>query len=301
MSDTGRSQFVIALLTDLQRRRYSPAAWWRFFADSWQQSRATARAHPRLRRSWARIFILMGALTASGFLSIWLVEGQTAALRLLPVLLVCLALQQGDVYVHLGLNRHPSDSRFHERLGIPTTLTLARGAMAYLLLAHLLSGMIPPPGFTFCVYLLGVITDIADGPIARHTRWQTKLGGYLDGETDFWLASAATLSALLAGVLPAWCAALILLRFAIPLVSALFSYFVTIRQVDFTHTTWGRSAGVAQALLLLSVLAPLGLARLISPIALPLLLVTVAVMALALGVEIRSAFVLAREGASSRL
>src|SRR5690242_9762827 len=139
-----RSEFVIALLTDLRRRRYSPGAWGQFLAESWRKSRATARAHPQLSRSWARISVLMAALAAAGFGLIWLLEGQHAALRLLPALLICLSSQQGDVYVHLGLNWSSIDGRLRERLGLPTTLTLARGLMADLLLAHLLSGVMPP-------------------------------------------------------------------------------------------------------------------------------------------------------------
>jgi len=112
MSENTRSQFVITLLTDLQRRRYSPAAWWRFFADSWRQARTTAQAHPRLRRSWTHVSLLIAALAVAGSSIIWLLEGQTTALRLLPWLLICIVLQQSDVYVHLGLNWRPSDGLF---------------------------------------------------------------------------------------------------------------------------------------------------------------------------------------------
>ncbi len=298
VQDTQRNEFVIALLTDLQRRGYSPFAWWRFFADSWRKSRATAHEHPQLSRSWARASLLMMALAATSLSVVWLFEGTLAALRLLPALLICLLLQQGDVYVHLGLNWRPSDGLFREQLGVPTTLTLTRGVMADVLLAHLLSGLVPPPAFTLSIYLSGIATDIADGLIARRTRWQTRLGGYLDGEADFFLSSFATLCALLAGVLPAWVAAIMLLRFAVPLIGALFSYFVAIRQLDFTHTIWGRSAGVAQALFLISVLIPKTLAHAIIPIHLPLLLVTLALLALAPVVEIRKTVIRWRRAAS---
>jgi phosphatidylglycerophosphate synthase len=285
-SDTARSQFVITLLTDLRRRHYSPAAWWRFFADSWQQSRATAHAHPRLTHSWARTSLLMIPLAAAGISIIWLLEGSQTALRLLLALLTLLALQQSDVYVHLGLNWRPSDGLFREQLGLPTTLTLVRGALANLLLAHLLSGIIPLRSFTLAVLLMGIATDLADGYIARCTNWQTRLGGYLDGEADLFLYTAASLCALLAGVLPVWIAAIMLLRFALPVIGALLSYFVLIRQLNFTHTVLGRSAGVAQSLLLMTVLAPPAPAHVIAPIYLPLLLLTAALLGLAPVIEI---------------
>src|ERR1051326_2934768 len=154
-----RNQFVIALLTNLRCRRYSPAAWGRFFADSWQQSRATVKAHLRLSCSWVRISLLMAAIATAGFFVIALLEGPAAASHLLPALLLCLALQHGDVYVHLGLNWRPTDGLFRERLGIPTILTLIRGVMANLLLAHLLSGVTPLPSVVLGVFLMGIATD----------------------------------------------------------------------------------------------------------------------------------------------
>jgi cardiolipin synthase len=287
VSSTTRNEFVLALLTDLQRGHYTPRAWWRFLSDSWHKSWATARAHPALTRSWLRVSLLMVALAAAGFSGIWLIEGQHTALRLLPSLLACLTLQQGDGFVHLGLNRRPWDGLLRERLGIPTSLTLARGVMANLLLAHLLSGQVPLPGFIISVYLIGIATDMADGQIARRTGWQTRLGGYLDSEADLFLSLSATLSTLLAGLLPTWIALLILLRFALPIAGALLSYVVAIRQVDFSHTFWGRSAGTAQAALLLIVLAPEPLAHLLAPVYLPMLLITPTLLMLAPLTEIR--------------
>lgn len=286
MSNPERSQFVMTLLTDLQRRRYSPAAWGRFLADSWRQARATARAYPRLVRSWVYTSLLMCALAAAGFSIVWLLEGQPATLRLLPALIICLALQQGDVYVHLGLNWRSADGIFCEQLGAATTLTLGRGVMANLLLAHLLSGIISPPGFTLGIFLIGIATDTIDGHIARRTNRQTRLGGYLDSEADLYLYSSTSLCALLAGVLPAWVAAIMVLRFAVPLLAAVLSYFVAIRQVDLTHTVLGRSAGITQAALLITVLAPKAFAPIISLIYPPLLLLTVVLLMLAPVIQI---------------
>ncbi len=287
VQETRRTEFVIALLTELQHRHYRPYAWRRFLADSWQKSWDTSKTHPRLTRSWARVSVLVVAMAAGAFAAIWLVEGQRIALRLLPALLICLILQQGDVYVHLGLNWQPFDGRFRERLGLPTALTLARGVMANILLAHLLSGLIPRPGLTLTLYLIGSTTDIADGHIARRTGWQTRLGGNLDGEADLFLSASATLCALLAGLLPGWFAAIILLRFAVPLIGALLSYFVAIRQVDFSHTALGRSAGVAQSTVLIIALAPQSFAHFFVPFYPPLLLVTGALIGLAPMMEIR--------------
>jgi phosphatidylglycerophosphate synthase len=287
LRDTRRNEFVVALLTDLQRRHYSPAAWWRFLADSWCKSRATAQEHSMLSRSWVSASLVVVVLAACSFSAAWLFEGGSIALRVLPALVLGLILQQGDVYIHLGLNWRPADGFFREHLGIPTLLTLARGVMANLLLAHLLSGSIPLPSVVLGIYLIGIATDIADGQIARCTNWQTRLGGNLDGEADLFLSSATILCTLFSGVLPAWVAVIMLLRFAVPLVGALLSYFVAIRQIDFTHTLWGKVAGAAQAALLIALLAPKVFARMALPLYPPLLLLTLALLVAAPIVEIR--------------
>jgi phosphatidylglycerophosphate synthase len=287
INQPARNEFVMALLSDLQRGRYTPLAWWRFLADAWKKSWETSRAYPSLTRSWASVTGFIALLGMGGWAAIWLVEGKQLALQILPALLLCLLLQQGDVYVHLGLNLDPIDGRFRERLGLPTTLTLMRGVMANLLLAQLLSGRIPLASVVLTAYLIGIATDIADGQIARRTGWLTRLGGNLDSEADLFLYTSTTLCALLLGNLPGWLALAMLLRFLVPLSGALFSYFVAIRQVDFSHSTWGRSAGLAQAICLVIVLLPAALARLLSPILLPLMLVTLALLVLAPIIDVK--------------
>lgn len=282
-----RNEFVAALLNDLRRRHYAPLAWWRFFADAWKKSRATARLHPGLTLSWAYVSILMGVLTLGCWCTLWYIEGAQVAWHILPALLICLVLELGDVYVHLGLNYHPGTGAFYERLGIPTTFTLIRGVMANLLLAHLLSGYIPLTSVVLSAYLIGITTDIADGQIARRTGWLTRLGSYLDSEADLFLSISTVLCALLLGVLPGWLALAMLLRFIIPLLGALLSYFVAIRQIDFRHTAWGRSAGLAQALCLLVALTPVALTRLLSPLSLPLMLLTLALLVLAVIMDVK--------------
>ncbi len=261
-----RNEFVLVLLADLQQGRYTPRAWWRFFADSWRKSWRTAQAHPALVRSWARVTLCLALLGLALWGVTWLAEGQQVALRVLPLLVLCLLIQQSDVFVHLGLNRAPN-GHLRERLGLPTALTLARGVLAGALVAHLLRGLVPLPALTLGLYLPGIATDLLDGPLARRAGWLTRLGGYLDGEADVSLSSSVTLCAWLAGRLPGWFVAAMLLRFAPLIAGGLVSYFVVIRQVDFRHTIWGRLAGTGQALCLMIALLPAasGLAPLLPP------------------------------------
>ena len=282
-----RKEFVAALLNDLRRGNYTPLAWWRFFANAWKKSRATSRSHPGLTLSWASVSILMSVFTLGCWCALWYIEGAQIAWHILPALLICLVLELGDVYVHLGLNCQPGAGAFREQLGIPTTLTLVRGIMANLLLAHLLSGYTPLTSVVLSTYLTGIVTDIADGQIARRTDWLTRLGGYLDSEADLFLSISTVLGELVLGVLPIWLALALLLRFIIPLLGALFSYFVAIRQIDFRHTGWGRSAGLAQAICLIVALAPGALAYWVSPLLLPLMLLTLALLVLAVIMDVK--------------
>lgn len=284
--DTTRNEFVVALFSELQRGRYSLCAWWRFVADACIKSWQTAREHPKLTRSWLRVSAVVALVGLAGFGAIWLIEGQAIALSVLPMLALCLAVQQADVWVHLGLNRAP-DGQLREQLGLPTTLTLVRGVMAGILVAHLLRGLLPATGLALSVYLLGIATDIADGQVARCTGWLARLGGNLDGEADLFLYSSATLCALLGGLLPGWFVVLMLGRFGVLVVGGLLSYFVVIRQVDFSHTAWGRFAALGQALCLIVAFAPGALAHFLAPAFLPLLAVTAALAALAPLMEIR--------------
>jgi phosphatidylglycerophosphate synthase len=281
-----RNEFVVELLTTLQRRHYTPYAWWRFIADSCIKSWQTAQAHPALHHSWARVTALVALLGLAGWGVLWLIEGQQIALHVLPTLALCLVLMQADVWVHLGLNLSP-DGQLRERLGLPTTLTLARGTLAGLLVAHLLRGETPLPTLVLGLYALGILTDLADGQIARRTGWMTRLGGNLDGEADLFLYSSVTLSAWLAGRLPGWFVAAMLLRFGVVIVGALLSYFVAIKQVDFNHSIWGRLAGSGQAACLIVVLLPGVLGQLVAPLILPLLLATLVLAVLAPLMELR--------------
>jgi CDP-diacylglycerol--glycerol-3-phosphate 3-phosphatidyltransferase len=226
--------------------------------------------------------LLLGLL---GWVTVWRGEGETVALKVLPLLALCLFLQQIDVFVHLGLNI-AVDGRLRERLGMPTTLTLVRGTLAGMLVAHLLLGMYLLPALTFSAYLVGLATDMVDGRLARRTGWVTRLGGYLDGEADFYLSASVMLSAWLAGLLPGWFVAAVLLRFGVVTVVALFSYFVALRQVRFDHTVWGRLAGTGQALCLLFILFPGSPGLAFVPLALPLLAGTFILAGLASLMEI---------------
>ncbi len=270
--------FVVDLLTTLRQEGYSPAAWARFFARSWRMSCATARAHPVLTLSWLRVTLLMGMLAAGILALVCIIEGETAALHMAPGFLFCVAWQQSDQFWHLGLNRQVQTGAILPKIGIASILTGLRGLGATFLLSRLIGGLATSAPLALFVFLAGVATDILDGAVARHTGTQSKSGQIADGETDFCLYLAITLILLQDGLLPLWLAAVMLLRFLVPLLAALGSYFLYAQPVHFGSMIWGKYAGTAQCLYFLTLLMPPALTSITHIITLPLLIATLALM-----------------------
>lgn len=273
--------FVVDLLATLRAEKYRPRAWWTFLARSWRMSFSTARAHPRLVRSWQRVTFLSGGLFLLILLLNFLLEGPGATWQLLPGFLFCVAWQQSDLFWHLGLNRHSSTDELLPTVGPATILTGWRGLCASYLLGRLLGGLSTSSILALSVFLLGVITDILDGQLARYLRIQSKLGQIADGEADFCLAVVFILILIQNNLLPLWLGLIMLLRFLLPFLAALFSYFLLARPVRFGSTSIGRWAGLAQCLYFLLLLAPSSLGLLTRPLQAPLLIATIILLTLA--------------------
>ncbi|HVB73732.1 MAG TPA: CDP-alcohol phosphatidyltransferase family protein [Ktedonobacteraceae bacterium] len=275
---SSESQFVVDLLKTLRNEKFSPAAWVRFIARSWEMSRQTARDNPTLKRSWSRVSLVLGGLAFVLFSSSFVLEGPAVALRLLPGFLFCVAWQINDLYWHLGLNRQPSTGALLSTVGIANFCAQLRGLAASFLLGRLVGGVATPTALTLLAFLCGIITDILDGQIARRTSTQSKLGQITDGEADFCLYLAVTVILIQSGILPIWVGILMLARFLMPLLAALASYFILAHPVRFGSTMWGKYAGLAQCLYFLVLLAPPQLAGITRLVNLPLLIVTLALM-----------------------
>ena len=164
---------------------------------------------------------------------------------------------------------------------LANTFTWLRGLGASYLLGRLIGGLGTPSWLALLVFLCGVATDILDGQVARHTKTQSKLGQIGDGEADFYLYLAITIILIQNTVLPGWLGLVMLLRFCIPLLAALGSYFLFAHPVRFGSTVWGKYAGLAQCLYFLVLLAPPQLAPITQFAHLPLLVVTLILLIIA--------------------
>lgn len=264
------NSITFELLEILRRERFSAAGWWHFLARSWKVSCRTAKENPTLKRSWARVTLLVVAVAAIIVALNVFFEGGSDTLRLLPGFAFCVIWQQSDLFWHLGLNRQVRTGKLLPVVGFASTLTWLRGLAASYLLGRLLGGIGTPPMLALAVFLAGVGTDMLDGPVARLTRTQSKLGQIADGEADLCLYVAMTLILLQDGLLPLWLGLVLLLRFIAPLMAALASYFLLTRAVRFGSTWWGKGAGVLQTIYFLALLAPAPLAVLTHSLDVPL-------------------------------
>ncbi len=270
------NQFVVDLLMTLRKERFSLAAWWHFLLRSWNMTCETANNNPALKRSWFRITTLVSSLALSACILVGFLEGPLALLRLLPGFVFCVVWQQSDLFWHLGLHRQVQHGKLLPTLGIANMLTGLRGLGASFLLGRLLSGLSTPVWLALVIFLFGVATDMLDGQVARRTNMQSKLGQILDGEADFCLYLALSIILVHDAVLPLWLSIVLILRFFVPLIAALTSYFLFAQPVRFGSTVWGKCAGVMQCLYFFLLLAPPQLAFVTQFATLPLLVATLA-------------------------
>ncbi len=281
-----QNQFVIDLLTTLRKEKFSPLGWWHFIRRSWEMSWNTAQAHPTLKRSWTHITVFISTFVIAILLINFFLEGPGTTIRLLPGFLFCVVWQQSDLFWHLGLNRQTRTGELLPTIGVANTFTWLRGLAASFLLGRLLGGVSTPSWLALLVFLAGIVTDILDGQVARYTRTQSKLGQIADSEADFYLYSAIAIILIQNGVLPPWLGLMMLLRFLVPLLAALASYFIFTRPIRFGSTVWGKYAALAQCLYFLVLLAPPQLAFIARFINLPLLIVTLILLVAAPAAQI---------------
>jgi phosphatidylglycerophosphate synthase len=275
------NQFVVDILSDLRKDNYSFPAWVHFVGSSWRKSRTTAKANPTLTYSWLSTTIGIGILALSILAFNLFFDGPIATLRVLPGFLFFVAWQQSDLYWHLGLNRQIGTGKLLSALSAATTVTLLRGSGASYLLGRFTGGISTPSWLILLVFLGGILTDILDGQIARRTHTQTKYGQIADAEADFCMYLAITCILVQEHILPFWFGLFLFLRFIIPFIAAIASYFLFAHPIRFGSTHWGKVAGVALCFYFFLLLAPGQMIVLKEVLQLPLLIVTLILLVIA--------------------
>lgn len=234
--------------TELRRlkvARFGPRAWLRFVVACFVRSAQDAMRLPRARRE----ALLVSATGFAGWgLLLFVTPAAVWGLGWWTFVAVMLL-------THLGMLDQDEDSRLG--LGLPNLLSLVR--------AWLLPVLIPAAGSAIAfagVLVAALATDGLDGRIARRSGRETRLGKQLDHATDYVIGGLAAVLAADQGWLPVWVATLIVLRFALPVLFLLGSYFWRADLPPAELMTSDRPAGIVGAAGV--ILAPFDPLRLIS-------------------------------------
>jgi cardiolipin synthase len=153
------------------------------------------------------------------------------------------------VWVELGLVRHPTTGLPGRAIGAANFLTLYRGWAAVPVLLLGLSQAGPGP-LWFAACLTAGLTDLLDGTVAQRLHQESRLGRLLDPVMDACFFSAAALSLAHWGLMPAWLAGLVAVRYFLPVFGGLGLMLARGRTLPVRHTPWGRISTFAISLAL---------------------------------------------------
>ncbi len=197
-------------LAELRAARFVPRAWVQFLSRSFARANVRRRERPRAFRE----LLLLGA---AGLLA-WTGVGAAGRPALAVTgaawwLLILLMLDW-----HLGMLERP-DGRPLDGLGAANLLSCLRAGLVPAL------PVLSPSALAATLVLAGM-TDLVDGRVARRRDEVTRLGFWLDGSVDSVLLATGAFSLARAGLVPAWVAALVIVRWALPWLVFAAAYFV---------------------------------------------------------------------------
>jgi phosphatidylglycerophosphate synthase len=240
--------FVIGLLHELKAGGYSRKAWAAFWKAAWIRSLQIIQDNDGLRHSWVRFMAWGGAgiLVAVVVLRFAPVE---EALYFLLTSLLWWGFLMADLGLHLGLMVNLESGEMRQSLGWPNRLTELRafGALWVVWGAHWAAsrGTFVP---LVAVFGVGAATDLLDGWLARRTHASTRWGRLYDPVFDGIFFSVSAVALAWIGILPQWLAALVVFRYAFPIVGGIAFLIVRRRTLRVRHTPWGRASSAAIAI-----------------------------------------------------
>lgn len=277
--------FVEEDLQDLRRERFAPRAAARYARALAGRVREAMVANPGAVRSvWA---LALGFFAADFLGAAALVLGAERHLAVSFFLWTATGIAVAFALTTFSIDLLRDRDGFRlSAINVPTALTLLRVAMLPGIVLCLLERHL---ALAFSLYAVAMLTDVADGWVARRFGQITALGTVMDPIVDivFNLAMIAGLWA--AGLLPAWVFATGALRYAVLLVGGACLYLF-VGPVRIQPTWFGRMTGVLMSglvglLVLLRLRGGAAAERLVplTEIALGVLLAATVVQGVALG------------------
>ncbi|HYM81843.1 MAG TPA: CDP-alcohol phosphatidyltransferase family protein [Candidatus Limnocylindria bacterium] len=236
--------FVEEFLQDLRRDRFAPPAWVTYARRVAGRARENLYANPGAVRSvWSVGLIFFAGAFAAAVAMALIVNRHLAydfflhtALWILPALTF--------VTLHLGLLRDRDGYRL-SALNLPLALTLLRVALVPGIILLLVERYLT---MALIVYLLAVLSDVADGWLARRWGQITRLGVVLDPLVDVVFNLAVYGGLASAGLLPGWVLMVAVLRYGILLTGGTYLYLF-VGPVLIQPTWFGRLTGIVTSAL----------------------------------------------------
>lgn len=240
--------FVEEYLKDLRRAGFTPRAVAAYAARCASRSRAASARRPRAVRG-----ILVGAganLLIAAAVSLLVGRYLDPMTGVIAFSGAATWLAAGSLWMGLHLDMlEPEESLPPTGIGLPNMLTLGRLVAIPVFNALVVGGFLVP---ALVALLIGGLTDVVDGMVARATGATTRLGRVFDPIVDVLFNIGIAVGLTRAGLLPAWLLAIILLRYGLLLFGAAYIY-VFRGPVRVRPTPLGKATGVLNTMVLFAV------------------------------------------------
>lgn len=226
VAHAAQEQSVVPRVTRILREgKLGPTAWWRAARLALSAGHTATREAPKLRRGyWWTAAVILAALVAIHLLIAREAPWPAAlAATLAQTLHAVVALS--FVYAHLTLVRD-ADGRRHPQFGIANALTVIRLVTIPTVVAlFVLMPEAPGLGETALIaYAITAASDSLDGTLARGLHQTSDFGRMYDPICDILFNPSVALALAIAGGLPWWLAAVVVVRYTVALVGGVLAY-----------------------------------------------------------------------------
>lgn len=240
--------FVESYLKDLRRKRYSLPATAEYVARCARKS---------LGAAWHRPKVLTGVVVA-GLIHLVVLFGLAVLLSFLVDRALAVEyfiasswwLLGGLTWItlHLGMFRKDHEIPL-SGLGLPNFITLGRLLAIPAFLVFITQGH---ELLALAAFLLGGLSDVADGIAARRLGTETHMGRIFDPLVDVLFNTGVAIGLTRAGFLPSWILTLVLVRYGLLMFGAAWIYVVH-GPVAIRPTVLGKTTGVITTGLILGI------------------------------------------------
>jgi cardiolipin synthase len=201
--------FVEEYLKDLRREHYRPDAVYRYVSRCWQRARGEAAGNPDAVRSAVFLGIVLFGITFLASVGMALTTDLTVARKILVWTGLWLIPITGALLLHIGLLRDREGYPL-AAINLANAVTLFRLVLVPALVITLLDGYWRT---AFWLFIIGGLSDVADGWIARRWNQQTRLGAIIDPIVDIFFHLGLILAMYGAGLVGSWVAILAAIRY----------------------------------------------------------------------------------------